>query len=45
MLNGSAPAEQNHSSAVAHLGKGANWGVAEHLSHMLQHQIHLTKLR
>jgi hypothetical protein len=35
MLNGSAPAEQNHSSVVAHLGKGANWGVAEHISHML----------
>jgi hypothetical protein len=45
MLNGAVPAEQNHSSVVAHLGKGANWGVAEHLSHMLQRQIHLTKLR
>jgi hydrogenase maturation factor len=44
MLNGSAPAEQNHSSVVAHLGKGANWGVAEHLSHMLQRKIHLTRL-
>jgi hypothetical protein len=30
---------------VAHLGKGANWGVAEHISHMLKRQIHLTKLR
>jgi hypothetical protein len=30
---------------VAHLGKGANWGVAEHISHMLNRQIHLTKLR
>ena len=45
MLNGSAPAEQNHSSVVAHLGKGANWGVAEHISHMLKRQIHLTKAR
>jgi hypothetical protein len=42
MLNGLVPAEQNHSSVVAHLGKGANWGVAEHLSHMLKRQIHLT---
>jgi hypothetical protein len=45
MLNGAVPAKQNHSSVVAHLRKGANWGVAEHLSHMLQRQIHLTKLR
>ena len=45
MLNGAVPAEQNHSSVAAHLGKGANWGVTEHLSHMLQRQIHLTKLR
>jgi hypothetical protein len=44
MLTGSAPAEQNHSSVVAHLGKGANWGIAEHLSHMLKRQNHLTKL-
>jgi hypothetical protein len=36
MLNGLAPAEQNHSSAITHLGKGANWDVAEHLSHMLR---------
>jgi hypothetical protein len=45
MLNSSVPAEQNHVSVVAHLGKGANWGVAKHLSHMLKRQIHLTKLR
>jgi hypothetical protein len=44
MLNGLAPAEQNHSSVIAHLVKGANWGVAEHLSHMLQRQTHLIKL-
>jgi hypothetical protein len=42
MLNGSAPAEQNHSSVVTHFGKGTNWGVAENLSHMLKRQIHLT---
>jgi hypothetical protein len=46
MLNGLAAAEQNHSSVVvAHLGKGANLGVAKHLFHMLKRQIHLTKLR
>ena len=45
MVNGSVAAEQNHASVVAHLGKGANWGVAEHISHMLKRQIHLTTLR
>ena len=33
---GSTPAEQNHSSIVAHLGKGANWELTEHISNLLQ---------
>jgi hypothetical protein len=44
ILNGFVPAEQNHSRVVTHFVEGANWGVAEHLSHMLQCQIHLIKL-
>jgi hypothetical protein len=28
---GSVPAEQNHSSVAAYLGKGANWSILEHV--------------
>jgi hypothetical protein len=32
LLNGSVPAEQNHSSVAAHLGAGASWSVVEQVS-------------
>ena len=44
-LNGSAPAEQNHSSVVAHLGAGASWSVVEHVSKLLERQTVLTNKR
>ena len=33
---GSTPAEQNHASNVAHMGKGATWEIAEHEANLLQ---------
>ena len=33
---GSTPAEQNHASNVAHMGKGATWEIAEHVANLLQ---------
>ena len=33
-MNGSVPAEQNHASVVAHLGKGAMWDIWEQLKHL-----------
>ena len=44
-LNGSAPAEQNHSSVTAHLGAGASWSVVEHVSKLLDRQTYLTAKR
>lgn len=44
-LNGSVPAEQNHSSITAHLGKGASWGIAEHIKHLIVRQRDLTTQR
>ena len=44
-LNGSAPAEQNHSSVTAHLGAGASWSVAQHVERLLARQTHLTSKR
>jgi hypothetical protein len=44
-LNGSVPAEQNHSSVSAHLGAGGTWSVAEQLKKLLERQTHLTTKR
>ena len=35
---GSSPAEQNHASIVAHLGKGASWSIAEHITQLFKRQ-------
>jgi hypothetical protein len=42
-LKGSVPAEQNHASIVAHLGKGANWSVVEHTSQLCNRQAHMAR--
>jgi hypothetical protein len=34
------PAEQNHSSICAHLGRGANWSIVEHCSQLIMRQPH-----
>ena len=44
-LLGSCPAEQNHSSIVAHLGEGASWEIAQHIQHLMNRQKELTKQR
>jgi hypothetical protein len=44
-LHGSVPAEQNHSSVAAHLGRGASWSVVEQVSRLLSRQTHLTSKR
>ena len=36
LLMGDVPSEQNHASVDAHLGKGATWDVAEHMSQLLR---------
>ena len=41
----STSAEQNHSSVVAHLGKGANLSIAEHINALTERQVHLQKIR
>ncbi len=45
LLNGSVPAEQNHSSVAAHLGGGASWSVVEQVSKLLSRQTHLSSKR
>jgi hypothetical protein len=42
-LHGDAPAEQNHSSVIAHLGEGASWQIAEQVSKLLRRQQELGK--
>jgi hypothetical protein len=42
-MMGSAPAEQNHSSVAAHLGKGANWTIPEHVRQLIERQNTLEK--
>ena len=43
-LYGTAPAEQNHSSITAHLGKGASWDIWEQLKNLCErHQFHCDK--
>ncbi len=39
-LLGSVPAEQNHSSVVSHLGKGAMWDIWEQLKKLCQRYQH-----
>ena len=43
-LRGSSPVESNHSSNVAHLGKGASWSISEHIAHLFNRQQHLYTL-
>ena len=45
LLNGSVPAEQNHSSVAAHLGRGGSWSVAEQVTKLLERQTHLSSKR
>ena len=42
-LHGDAPAEQNHSSVIAHLGEGASWQIVEQVSKLLRRQQELGK--
>lgn len=44
-VNGSVPAEQNHSSISSHLGKGASWCIAEHIKNLIVRQRNLTTQR
>jgi hypothetical protein len=44
-LKNTVPAEQNHSSGVAHLGADASLSVAEQVSKLLSWQMHLTSKR
>jgi hypothetical protein len=45
-LQGSVPAEQNHSSIKAHLGNGAmSWSVADHARRLMKRQSRLTTKR
>jgi hypothetical protein len=44
-MNGSVPAEQNHSSIIAHLGNGASWSITEHTNNLIRRQVHLTSKR
>jgi hypothetical protein len=37
-MMGDAPAEQNHASVVAHLGKGASWSIPEHVRQLIERQ-------
>ena len=42
-LKGSVPAEQNHSSICANLGREANWSVVEHCSQLIIRQAYLSR--
>lgn len=44
-FSGSVPAEQNHASIVAHLGRGGNLCIAEHIKLLVERQLHLAKIR
>ena len=41
-LLGSTPAEINHASNVAHLGKGASWSISEHCANLFKRQQYLS---
>jgi hypothetical protein len=45
LMNGDVAAEQNHSGVVAYLGQGASYSVAEQITHLLNRQKNLDKLR
>jgi hypothetical protein len=45
LLDGSVPAEQNHSSVAAHLGRGGSWSVAEQVTKLLKRQTHISTKR
>jgi hypothetical protein len=45
LLNGSVPAEQNHSSVAAHLGRGGSWSVAEQVTKLLKCQTRISTKR
>ena len=44
-MNGDVAAEQNHSGVIAYLGQGASYSVAEQITHLLNRQKNLDKLR
>ena len=44
-MNGDVAAEQNHSGVVAHLGLGAAFSTAEQITHLLNRQKNLDKIR
>ena len=43
--NGSVPAEQNHSSITARLGKGACWSLVKHVERLISRQQEMSKIR
>lgn len=45
LLAGSVPAEQNHSSTTARLGKGAAWSVVKHVERLIARQQDIMKQR
>ena len=44
-MNGDVSAEQNHSGVVAYLGLGATFSIAEEITHLLNRQKNLDKIR
>ncbi len=44
-MNGDVAAEQNHSGVVAYLGLGAAFAIAEQITHLLNRQKNLDKIR
>jgi hypothetical protein len=44
-MNGDVAAEQNHSGVVAYLGLGASFSIAEQITHLLNRQKNLDKIR
>jgi hypothetical protein len=44
-MNGDVSAEQNHSGVVAYLGEGACFAVAEQITHLLNRQKNLDRIR
>jgi hypothetical protein len=44
-MNGDVSAEQNHSGVVAYLGLGAAFSIAEQITHLLNRQKNLDKIR
>ena len=42
-INSSSHAEQNHSSNIAHMGKGGTWEIAEHITKLLERERYLSQ--